>query len=122
MAEEVANDAFSRLIEAVQRGQVGISVDAWRNWIIRYLTENTRADIYHRDEAPLEIEFRDLLGPLQPAADESSKLLTEIDEALREVKNITSEMHRHDEETARLRLETRRLIDEMMQELNLKAA
>ncbi|MDT5268298.1 MAG: hypothetical protein QOH49_484 [Acidobacteriota bacterium] len=59
---------------------------------------------------------------LQPAASESSRMLAEIDDALLEVKNISSEMHRHDEDTARLRQETRRLIDEMMRDLNLKAA
>jgi hypothetical protein len=54
--------------------------------------------------------------------EEDARILGEIDGALREIKRLSSEAHVHDEEMARLRKETRGLIDEMMRDLNLKAA
>lgn len=66
-----------------------------------------------RHTGPVELK-------LEPT--EEARLLQEIDAALREVKRLSAEAHVHDEEMARLRKETRGLIDEMLRDLNLKAA
>jgi RNA recognition motif-containing protein len=51
-----------------------------------------------------------------------TRLEGEIDAALKEIEARRLEARAYDEEIARLGEETRRLIDEMMEELNLKAA
>lgn len=66
--------------------------------------------------------FVEIPGRLEVEAPVEEKLLKEIDASLREVKRLSAEAHAHDEEMARLREETRSLIDEMLRDLNLKAA
>lgn len=51
-----------------------------------------------------------------------AELSKAIDETLRQIEETRQQTRAHDEEMARLREETRRLIDEMLRDLNLKAA
>ena len=66
---------------------------------------------------PAKLKF-----PSAPVVGEAKPLRAKIDDALRQIEEVHRETHAHDEEIARLGEETRRLIDEMLRALNLKAA
>jgi hypothetical protein len=57
-----------------------------------------------------------------PSPSDDLALSAAVDAMLRRIEELRRETHTDDEEMARLRQQTRNLIDEMMRDLNLKAA